>query len=64
MDPKLPTESKTIIVNVLTGILLLINQFSGIVPPEYSNYVAIAVTVINVVLRFLTTSPIALSRKQ
>ncbi len=51
-------KSRTVWANVISGALTLIGTLSGQLPPAWAPYIVIAVNVMNLVLRFLTTKPI------
>lgn len=50
--------SKTFWVNLLTGIVTVAGEYSGIIPPAWAPYIAAAVGVANIVLRLLTNTPV------
>jgi len=58
---------RTIIINVLLSILPLIEvvgtllnmpEMRGVIPPEYLPWYGLAVAIINMILRKLTTTPL------
>lgn len=52
---------RTIAINVITLAVLLVGGLTGqITDPVTLRYMAIALTVLNIVLRWLTTGPVAL----
>ena len=51
-------QSKTVIVNLLTALATLGADLGGVLPPEWTPKIMIAVAVINVLLRFTTSLPI------
>ena len=64
MEPKNPLASKTIWLNALTLVVLVLGVLmadqSGIIKPEWLGYIGLANAVLNVVLRFMTDQPIKL----
>ena len=52
--------SRTLWFNILSLLLLVLNTVSGWseVPPEYLPYILAAVNIVNLILRFLTTSAV------
>jgi len=62
MDPKIWYASKTLWVNVIAAVALLIQHKTGyIIPPEYQ---VVALLVINSVLRVVTGQPVVWSAKK
>lgn len=52
---------KTVSINIITLAVLLIGGLTGqITDPETLRYMAIALTVLNIILRWLTDGPVAL----
>lgn len=50
---------RTIVVNVITLVVLCLTGLTGqITDPETLRYIAIGLTVLNVVLRYLTNTPV------
>ena len=50
---------RTLLLNVLTFVLLALTGVTGsVTSPETLRYVALAITVLNFALRFLTTTPV------
>ena len=58
--PKPVWKSKTMWVNLLAGIITVGTSLAGVLPDEYGKYVVMVVVAANLVLRFLTDSPISL----
>ena len=67
MEPKSALASRTIWLNVLTLVVLILGVLmadtSGIVKPEWLGYIGLANAILNVVLRFLTEQPVTMSGK-
>lgn len=59
-NPKHWYQSKTVIFNVVSGIVAIAGSLStgGDIPPNVQNIFATIVTVGNVILRFVTKEPI------
>lgn len=51
-------KSRTIWVNVLALTVQVLGHASGVLPPEWAPYITAALAVLNLVLRFLTTTPL------
>lgn len=60
MEPKPIWQSRTFWVNALTLAATVLGTLTGILPAEVAPYVAGALSVVNVVLRFLTDRPVTL----
>ena len=53
---------RTVLINVITLAVLLVGGLTGeITDPVTLRYMAIALTVLNIILRWLTTGPVALN---
>jgi hypothetical protein len=65
MDGKSFLLSTTLWFNLVAGIVLFVNAFgyADFVPiKELDEYVAVVITIVNIVLRFRTTEPIAIKK--
>ncbi len=65
MDLKEFWKSKTFWFNVLSFALLVVNGFgfgSFNADPRLAEYAAAAITIINVILRFMTSQPLSLRK--
>jgi len=51
-------KSKTLWVNILSGIAVMIPQVRDAVPPSHQPYYVAALTLVNVALRAVTGKPI------
>ncbi len=56
---------RTVLFNVLSAVAVLAetSEFTSIVPDEYTAYAALFVAVVNVALRFVTTTPLGKSHE-
>ncbi len=65
MDPKWILSSKVFWFNVLALVLIIAQAFgfAEFAPdPKLAEYGAVAVTIINLILRFVTAQPVSLAR--
>lgn len=65
MDTKIAWTSKTLWFNVLALICAVAVAFGyqGELPEEWKTWVTVIVTIINIILRFITKQPVALKTK-
>lgn len=56
--------SKTFWINLLSGIVTVSGEASGIIPPAWSPYIAAAVGVANILLRLISNGPVHVTTPQ
>ena len=59
MNPKPWWQSKTIWINGLTAVLTIGAQLADVLPPAWSAKILSGLAVVNVILRAITTQPVA-----
>jgi len=60
MTVKTPWQSKTLIANTIALGVALFQHFYGVILPADPQYFALAVALVNIALRFMTSTPVAL----
>jgi hypothetical protein len=66
-DPKPVWESKTLWVNVLTAVAMIIAAAVAqpdLIPAEAMRYVVFALAAVNIILRLVTSQPVTLTRNE
>ena len=60
MTSKRPWQSKTLVVNAIALGVALFQHYFGVILPADPQYFALGVALVNIALRFVTSTPVAL----